>query len=77
MLIGAGCVATLETAAVTLEEYGPAPRFTAAIKAGTLKIIDGTCPAIHSGLTAAEKGSPLCRCAASSVPIWRRIAMTG
>ncbi len=48
MLIGAGCVATLETAAVTLEEYGPAPRFTAAIKAGTLRIIDGTCPAIHS-----------------------------
>lgn len=58
MLIGAGCVATLETAAVTLEEYGPAPRFTAAIKAGTLKIIDGTCPAIHAGLTAAEKGIP-------------------
>jgi glutaconate CoA-transferase subunit A len=58
MLVGAGCVATLETAAVTLEEYGPAPRFTAAIKAGTLRIIDGTCPAIHSGLQAAEKGIP-------------------
>lgn len=58
MLIGAGCVATLETAAVTLDEYGPAPRFTAAIKAGTLRIIDGTCPAIHSGLQAAEKGIP-------------------
>lgn len=58
MLIGAGCVSILETAAVTLEEYGPAPRFTAAIKAGTLKIIDGTCPAIHAGLTAAEKGIP-------------------
>ena len=58
MLIGAGCVATLETAAVTLDEYGPAPRFTAAIKAGNLRIIDGTCPAIHSGLQAAEKGIP-------------------
>ena len=58
MLIGAGCVATLESAAVTLEEYGPAPRFTAAIKAGTLRMIDGTCPAIHAGLTAAEKGIP-------------------
>jgi glutaconate CoA-transferase subunit A len=58
MLIGAGCVATLEAAAVTLEEYGPAPRFTAAIKAGTLKMIDGTCPAIHAGLQAAEKGIP-------------------
>lgn len=58
MLIGAGCVATLESAAVTLEEYGPAPRFTAAIKAGTLRMVDGTCPAIHAGLTAAEKGIP-------------------
>ncbi len=58
MLIGAGCVATLEAAAVTLDEYGPAPRFTAAIKAGTVKMIDGTCPAIHAGLQAAEKGIP-------------------
>lgn len=58
MLIGAGCVATLETAAVTLDEYGPAPRFMAAAKAGSINIIDGTCPAIHSGLQAAEKGIP-------------------
>lgn len=58
MLIGAGCVATLEAAAVTLDEYGPAPRFTAAIKAGRLNMIDGTCPAIHAGLQAAEKGIP-------------------
>ena len=58
MLIGAGCVATLETAAVTIGEYGLAPRFTAAIKAGTIRMIDGTCPAIHAGLQAAEKGIP-------------------
>lgn len=58
MLIGAGCVATLEAAAVTLDEYGPAPRFTAAVKAGTIRMIDGTCPAIHAGLQAAEKGIP-------------------
>ena len=56
MLIGVGCVATLETAAVTLDEYGPAPRFMAAVKAGSIKVIDGTCPAIHAGLQAAEKG---------------------
>ena len=31
MLIGAGCVEALETSAVSLGEYGPAPRFTAAI----------------------------------------------
>ena len=32
MLIGAGCVATLEVAAVTLGEYGPPGRFAAAVK---------------------------------------------
>ena len=31
LLIGAGCVATLETSAVSLGEFGPAPRFTAAV----------------------------------------------
>ena len=34
LLIGAGCVETLETSAVSLGEYGPAPRFTAAILGG-------------------------------------------
>ncbi len=58
LLIGAGCVATLETSAVTLGEFGPAPRFTAAVEAGTIAILDATCPAIHAGLQAAEKGIP-------------------
>ena len=58
MLIGAGCASTIECAAVTIGEYGPAPRFVAAAKAGALRIIDGTCPAIHAGLQAAEKGIP-------------------
>jgi len=58
MLIGAGAVAEIETAAVTLGEYGLAPRFTAAIRAGTLRIKDATCPAIHAGLQASEKGAP-------------------
>ena len=57
-LVGAGCVATIEAAAVTIGEYGPAPRFTAAIKAGSIRMVDGTCPAIHAGLQAAEKGLP-------------------
>lgn len=57
-LIGAGCVSTVETAAVTLGEYGLAPRFSAAIKSGGVQMIDGTCPAIHAGLQAAEKGVP-------------------
>ncbi len=58
MLIGAGAVAEIETAAVTLGEYGPAPRFTAAIRAGAIRIRDATCPAIHAGLQASEKGAP-------------------
>jgi glutaconate CoA-transferase subunit A len=58
MLIGAGCVATVECAAVTIGEHGPAPRFVAAVKAGSIRVVDGTCPAIHAGLQAAEKGIP-------------------
>lgn len=58
LLIGAGLVASVETAAVTLGEYGLAPRFTAAVKAGAIEIRDSTCPAIHAGLQAAEKGIP-------------------
>src|SRR5664279_1175390 len=58
LLIGAGCVETLETSAVSLGEFGPAPRFTAAILAGTIKMKDATCPALHASLQAAEKGVP-------------------
>ncbi len=58
LLIGAGCVAEIETSAVTLGEAGLAPRFTAAVAAGSVRVIDSTCPAIHTGLQAAEKGVP-------------------
>jgi glutaconate CoA-transferase, subunit A len=58
LLIGAGCVATLETSAVSLGEFGPAPRFNAAILSGAIRILDATCPALHAQLQAAEKGVP-------------------
>jgi glutaconate CoA-transferase subunit A len=58
MLIGAGCVATLETSAVSLGEFGAAPRFTQAMTAGTLRMKDATCPALYAALDAAEKGNP-------------------
>ena len=58
LLVGAGCVAEIESAAVTLGEFGLAPRFTASIKAGTIKMRDTTCPAIHAALQASEKGIP-------------------
>jgi glutaconate CoA-transferase subunit A len=57
-LIGAGCVARIEAAAVTLGEHGLAPRFTAALKSGEIEMWDATCPALHAGLQAAEKGVP-------------------
>ncbi len=58
ILIGAGCVADLETSAVSLGEAGFAPRFSAALKAGAITVRDATCPAIHTMLQAAEKGVP-------------------
>src|SRR6476660_8745666 len=58
LLIGAGCVETLETSAVSLGEFGAAPRFIAAIKSGAIKMKDATCPALHAALQASEKGVP-------------------
>jgi len=58
LMIGAGCVETLETSAVSLGEFGPAPRFTSAILAGTIRMKDATCPALHAAFQAAEKGVP-------------------
>jgi glutaconate CoA-transferase subunit A len=58
LLIGAGCVETLETSAVSLGEFGPAPRFTAAVMSGAIAMRDATCPALHAQFQAAEKGVP-------------------
>ncbi|USG61780.1 hypothetical protein NBZ79_02185 [Sneathiella marina] len=58
LLIGAGCVETLESSALTLGEYGPAPRFTKSVRDGSVKLVDATCPAIHAGLQASQKGIP-------------------
>jgi len=58
LLIGAGSIATLETSAVTLDETGFAPRFTEAVKSGAIRLLDSTCPAVYTGIQAAEKGIP-------------------
>lgn len=58
LLIGAGAVSEIETAGVALGEHGMAHRFRAAISAGTLRIKDATCPALHAGFQAAAKGVP-------------------
>ena len=58
LLIGAGCVAEVESSAVSLGEAGLAPRFTEAVEQNFLKVKDSTCPAVHTALQAAEKGVP-------------------
>lgn len=58
LLIGAGCVAEVESSAVSLGEAGLAPRFTEAVEKNLLKVRDATCPAIHTALQATEKGVP-------------------
>ena len=58
LLIGAGAIATLETSAVSLGEFGPAPRFTDAMLNGGIRMLDATCPALHAAFQAAEKGVP-------------------
>jgi glutaconate CoA-transferase, subunit A len=58
LLIGAGCVAEIETSAVTLGEAGLAPRFTEAAENGEIVVRDATCPAVHTALQASEKGVP-------------------
>src|SRR5258708_22624329 len=47
LLIGAGCVETLETSALSLGELGAAPRFTAAILKGAIQMKDATSPPLH------------------------------
>ena len=58
MLIGSGCVSEVEAAAVTLGEFGLAPRFSEAVESGKIIIKDSTCPALHAQLQATEKSVP-------------------
>ena len=58
VMIGAGLVSTIETSAVSLAEFGAAPRFTAALRDKKLRMLESTCPAIHAALQAAQKGIP-------------------
>ena len=53
LLIGTGSLATLETSAVTMGEFGPA-----AVREGSVKLLDATCPAVYAALQAGQKGIP-------------------
>lgn len=58
LLIGAGCVRTVESSGITLGEFGPARRFQEAVKGGQVRMLDATCPAVHAGFRAAAAGVP-------------------
>jgi len=58
LLIGAGCVAEVESSAVSLGEAGLAPRFSEAVEKNLITVRDATCPAVHTALQATEKGVP-------------------
>lgn len=58
LLIGAGCVKTVECGAIVINEIGVGPRFSKAVRQGEIQLRDSTCPAIHAGLQAGEKGQP-------------------
>lgn len=58
ILIGANLVRSIETSAMSLGEAGGAPCFNRAVRNGSITIRDATCPAIHAGLQAAQKGAP-------------------
>ncbi len=58
ILIGAGRVRSIETSAMTLGEAGGAPCFNRAVRESSIAIRDATCPAIHAGLQAAQRGAP-------------------
>lgn len=58
LLIGAGCVKTLETSAISFGEYGTPHRFQAALKGGAIRMMDATCPAILAAIEAGRKNIP-------------------
>jgi len=58
LLIGAGCVAVVECGGIVINEAGVGPRFREAVRNGAVRLRDSTCPAIHAGLQAGEKGQP-------------------
>ena len=58
LLVGAGCVASVECSGVSLGEFGAAPRFRRAAESGRVRIVDTTCQAMYAAVQAGEKGMP-------------------
>jgi glutaconate CoA-transferase subunit A len=58
LLIGAGCVATVEAGGIVIGELGVGPCFRRAVADGAIHLKDSTCPALHAALQAGAKGHP-------------------
>jgi glutaconate CoA-transferase subunit A len=58
LLIGAGCVATVECGGIAVSEFGTGPRFREAVRRRQIRLKDSSCPVIFAGLQAGEKGAP-------------------
>jgi glutaconate CoA-transferase subunit A len=58
LLIGAGCISTIECGGIAVSEFGTGPRFREAVKRRLIRLKDSSCPVIFAGLQAGEKGAP-------------------
>ncbi len=58
LLVGAGCVSSVECSGVSLGELGAAPRFRLAAESGAVRVVDSTCQAMYAAAQAGEKGMP-------------------
>jgi len=58
LLIGAGCVQAVETSGINLGEHGLAPNFDRAVREGTLRVRDSSCPVLLAAIQAGVSGVP-------------------
>src|ERR1700736_1741212 len=56
LLIAAGAVRSIHTSGVDLAEHGLAPNFSRAAEAGSIRVIDSTCPVLLLALQAGASG---------------------
>lgn len=58
LLIGAGCVRSIELSHMMLGEFGFAPHFRRSAEKGEVRVLEHTCPAMASALQAGAMGIP-------------------
>lgn len=58
LLIGAGCVETVEASQIILGEFGFAPHYRRAVEEGRLQVREHACPAMAAAIQAGAMGLP-------------------